>query len=251
MRTIVNGGIRMFGLWSRKGKAGEPLPALNDGPPDSYRPSGLCPRCDKQSSFEAIGSLPITFDGGHIVSTNPPTPTFDERATGFICRHCSQGFVVVESEWRGGTLRRDNPNNYGEVTWRGHHWWPVPGAILHESVPATVRSAFDEACKCLASDCPRAATAMARCALEGIVVDQGETKGRLVDRLKQLADKGALQPTLAAWSKEVRLLGNDAVHDLTAEVIMDDARQLIEFIRELTKYLYALPHELEKRRLLR
>lgn len=61
----------MFGLWSRKGKSGEPLPALNDGPPDSHRPSGLCPRCDKQSSFEAIGSLPITFDGGHIVSTKP------------------------------------------------------------------------------------------------------------------------------------------------------------------------------------
>ena len=79
-------------------------------------------------------------------------------------------------------------------------------------VPAPVRSAFDEACECLASDCPRAVTAMARCALEGIVVDQGETKGPLIQRLKNLADRGVLLPTLAAWSQEVRLLGNDAVH---------------------------------------
>ena len=168
----------MFGLWERKGKSGEPLPEANDGPPDSHRPSGLCPRCDKQSSFETTGHLPITFDGGiaHPPRDQAPYATFDERATGFVCRHCRQGFVVVESEWRGGTLKRDNQHNYGDVTWRGHHWWPVPGAVLHDSVPAPVRSAFDEACKCLASDCPRAGTAMARCALEGIVVDKGETK---------------------------------------------------------------------------
>jgi hypothetical protein len=88
---------------------------------------------------------------------------------------------------------------------------------------------------------------MARCALEGIVVGQGEVKGRLVDRLQRLADKGVLLPTLAAWSKEVRLLGNDAVHDLTADVSMADASQLVEFIRELAKYLYVLPHDLQKR----
>jgi hypothetical protein len=76
---------------------------------------------------------------------------------------------------------------------------------------------------------------MARSALEGIVVDQGETKGRLVDRLQRLADRGVLLPTLAAWSKEVRLLGNDAVHDLAVDVSMEDASQLVEFIRELAK----------------
>jgi hypothetical protein len=30
-----------------------------------------------------------------------------------------------------------------------------------------------------------------------------------------------LLPTLAAWSKEVRLLGNDAVHDLAVDVSME------------------------------
>ena len=88
---------------------------------------------------------------------------------------------------------------------------------------------------------------MARSALERIVVDKGETKGRLVERLQRLADRGVLLPTLAAWSKEVRLLGNDAVHDLTVDVSMEDASQLVEFIRDLAKYLYVLPHDLEKR----
>lgn len=36
-------------------------------------------------------------------------------------------------------------------------------------------------------------------------------------------DSGVLLPTLADWFKEVRLLGNDAVHDLTVDVSMEDA----------------------------
>jgi Domain of unknown function (DUF4145) len=238
----------MFSQWLRRGKAGEPLPSAHDGPPDSYRPSGLCPRCDKQSSFDCSGSLPITFDGGILVSHGGASQlTFDERATGFVCRHCHQGFVVVESKWHGEYERRKHPNEYGEESWRGHHWWPVPGAVLHESVPEPVRDAYDEACKCLASGCPRAGAAMARCALEGIVIDQGETTGNLKAGLKNLATKGKLVASLAEWADQVRLLGNDAVHDLTISVPMADARQLVDFIAELTKYIYVLPHDLTKR----
>jgi Domain of unknown function (DUF4145) len=231
-----------------QGKIGEPLPEAHDGPPDSSRPGGLCPRCNKQSSFEITGHLPITYDGG---MAHPPQGnaylTFDEQATGFVCRHCRQGFVVIESQWVGDQPKRTAAKPSGTLSWRGYHWWPVPGAILDDCVPATVCSAFDEASKCLASDCARAATAMARCALEGIVIDQGEPKGQLVQRLKNLADRGLLLPTLAAWAKEVRLLGNDAVHDLTADISIADARQLLEFIRELAKYIYVLPNDLQKR----
>lgn len=76
---------------------------------------------------------------------------------------------------------------------------------------------------------------------------EGETKGSLVVKLKNLADKGKLVSTLTDWSKEARLIGNDAVHDLRVDVSMEDARQLIDFVRELTTYLYVLPGELKKR----
>lgn len=44
----------------RKGRRDEVLPPENEGLPDSHRPSGLCPRCGKQSSFDIAGSLPVT-----------------------------------------------------------------------------------------------------------------------------------------------------------------------------------------------
>lgn len=40
----------MFGN-GKFGKGGEILPEPHEGLPDSSRPSGLCPRCGKQSSF--------------------------------------------------------------------------------------------------------------------------------------------------------------------------------------------------------
>jgi hypothetical protein len=90
---------------------------------------------------------------------------------------------------------------------------------------------------------------MARRSLEAIAFDKGETKGQLVDRLKVLADKGILTPALADWAKEVRLVGNAGAHfDPIDEVSLDDARQLTDFIRELLKYLYELPADLQRRR---
>jgi hypothetical protein len=90
---------------------------------------------------------------------------------------------------------------------------------------------------------------MARRTLEAIAVDKGETAGTLAQKLQQLAEKGHLLPTLADWAKEVRLVGNSGAHfDPIDDVSIDDARQLVEFIRELAKFLYVLPFELNERR---
>ena len=60
----------MFNIFKRsnivKGPRNEDLPLTHEGLPDSYRPNGLCPRCGKQSSFEKIGELPVTFTGGTV-----------------------------------------------------------------------------------------------------------------------------------------------------------------------------------------
>ncbi|MGZ3240890.1 MAG: DUF4145 domain-containing protein, partial [Burkholderiaceae bacterium] len=64
--------------------------------------------------------------------------------------------------------------------------------------------------------------------------------------------RNLLQPTLADWAKEVRLVGNSGAHfDPINIVSKDDASQLIDFVRELAKYIYVLPFELNERRSLR
>jgi hypothetical protein len=233
---------------SRKGERTEDLPEENDGLPDSNRPSGLCPRCGKQSSFEIAGSLPATFSGMVTRLNDSVVHDLIDRVTSLCCRHCNQCVIVIEEQWVGD-IPATKGRRSGYVSYRGFHWWPLPDTKLPESIPTEIAEAFAEAVKAIHAKCPRAAAVMARRTLEAITVDKGETKGTLSDRLKELGNKGILYPTLSDWAKEVRLIGNSGAHfDPITKVSIQDAQQLISFIRELLKYLYELPADLAKRR---
>lgn len=237
------------------GKRGEILPQSHDGLPDSYRLNGLCPRCKKQSSFEISGSLPVTFDSPHAVKAGGPSvsglaqpPPIIDQATVLICRHCNQGTLVIEEEWVGDAPKKQSKGG-GRVTHRGILWWPLPDSELSKDVPLSIAEVFAEASRCLASNCPRASAVMSRRTLEAITVEKGETTGTLSERLKALANKNVLHPTLSDWAKEVRLIGNAGAHfDPIQTVSTDDAKDLVSFVRELLKYPYELPGELSRRR---
>lgn len=243
--------FRLFGSDKDKphGKRGEELPEPNEGLPDSYRPSGLCPRCGKQSSFEHAGSLPVTFDSSYLlIDDNQRQRTLIDRVSSLICRHCNQGVVVVEEEWVGDSPGKRSTSG-GAITYRGIHWWPLPETNLPSDIPKEIADVFAEAASALFADCPRASAVMSRRALEAITVDKGEATGTLVNRLSALYAKGILHPTIAEWAKEVRLIGNLGAHfDPMQTVTLEDAKQLLLFVRELLKYLYELPAELKRRR---
>ncbi len=236
----------------RIGKTGEKLPEGHDGLPDSTLPHGLCPRCEKQSSFDVAGWQPITFDpDSHVVSSDGTTTKVHlDQVSVLYCRSCRQGIVVVEEQHSEGcSWRVSGPQRSGSITWRGIHWWPASGTIIKPDVPPAIAEAFQESIRALHAQCPRASAAMARRTLEVITWDKGARDSTLAKRLTELSASGVLLPTLADWSKEVRLVGNAATHfDLMQTVSKEDAEQLVAFVRELLRYLYELPAELARRR---
>lgn len=216
------------------------------GIPDSYLPQGLCPRCGLQSSFEVRGSFDLSFDPRFVIAQRDGSSSriSDERLTGLTCRGCSQGMAVVEEMCHQNT----RPGS-GAVVWRANFAWPLPTARISSDVPAHITAIFAEAVTALAARIPRAASLMARATLEAITVDKGEAqRDNLKTRIRNLASKNILQPDLAAWAEEIRLLGNAGAHDVNAPVSLADVEQLVSFIRELLKYFYELPAELARRR---
>lgn len=120
---------------------------------------------------------------------------------------------------------------------------------MSKDIPSEIAGTFIEATSALFADCPRASAVMARRTLEAITADQGETQGTLFDRIRKLVTRGVLQPALADWAHEVRLVGNAGAHfDPINQVSMDDARELVNFIRDLLRYLYEIPADLSRRR---
>lgn len=245
----------MFGMFRGKkrsvGKTGEKLPEKHEGLPDSTYPYGLCPRCQKQSSFDVIGSQALTFDPDTYIAGRGEADArvHVDQISLLYCRNCQQGVVVVEEQRTDDRSWRNPGSGGGVITWRGIHWWPAADAHVSPDVPVRIAQVFEEAVRAVHANCPRASVVMARRTLEAVTVDKGETAGVLADRLKSLAVKGVLIQTLAEWAKEVRMVGNAGAHfDPIESVSKEDADALIAFVRELLRYLYELPAELARRK---
>lgn len=98
-------------------------PLTHDRLPDTYRSNEICPRCGKQSTFEAIGELPVTFNGAmvHPSDARKSYPDYSDKVTCMICRHSNQGVVVLEEKWIGSHPSRLVMSNGGEIIFRGIH----------------------------------------------------------------------------------------------------------------------------------
>ena len=220
--------------------------------PDSHDPRGLCSRCWMTSSFDLLGTMPLTLDAAWPVPNErgDPEPDVVERVAILRCRSCGGMMAVVEEKWIGRWAVRDGRQDYGgEPHYRGVIHYPFGIAPLDPAIPETISSAFVEAAVALVAGCPRASAAMARRTLEAIATAFGAADGALFARIEGLASRGVLPQTLADWAHEVRLVGNTGAHfDPIEDVAVDDAREMLGFLRELMHYLYVLPAELKRRR---
>lgn len=242
----------MFGLFSRNdkelGNRGEELPIINDGYPDTYTLSGLCSRCNNQSSFESIISTPISFSGTNVVMNNEKSRSHIDQVSVLECRHCKQRIVVIEEEWIGEKARRLGGNS-GFTSFRGVFWWPLSESKLSDDVPILISDVYSEGDKALAANCPRAAVVMFRRTLESITYDKGIEKGSLFKRIEKLCESNIISPTFKDWFSEIRHVGNDGAHfDPVNKVEVEDAKAMKKFIREIIRHLYEIPSELERRR---
>lgn len=72
-------------------------------------------------------------------------------------------------------------------------------------------------------------------------------KGTLKQRIRKAADQHELTPELADWADQIRLDGNDAVHD-EEPFTEEDARTLQTFTELVLTYLFTLPGMLKAAR---
>ena len=209
----------------KMGVRGETIQEPHEGLPDSYKPSGLCPRCGKQSSFVIMGHMPITLPDHYQKISDINEIDYLDRVSVLLCRHCRQGTAVIEERWTGDYPSRVSKGG-GTIYFRGINWWPLTEANLSKDVPVEIFEVFNEATMTLVANCPRSSVVMARRTLEAIAVDKGETSGTLFNRLEALNKKGILHPSLADWSTEVRLIGNKGAHfDPMEKVEIKDAKE--------------------------
>lgn len=108
-------------------------------------------------------------------------------------------------------------------------------------LPERVRDAIEEAVKCHASECYRAAALMVRRTLEEMCDDRGAVGDNLHKRIDGLKKQIVISQDLIDGAHELRFLGNDAAHveaKIYSNVGKDETDVAIDLAIELLRATY-------------
>lgn len=177
-----------------------------------------CRACEATVAAEVIASFE------HFTDDMP------ERTSFLKCPSCGRP-LLVSQDYIGEHNGRDVWDNC-------YRLFPAMDRQLSSRVPRPVRDAVAEGRRCIRAKAYTASAIVCRKAIEGICLDQGQNKGTLYDKLGRLRDAGTLDPRLFEWADALRVVGNDAAHDVHAAVSREDALDLLQLAEAIADYLY-------------
>lgn len=105
----------------------------------------------------------------------------------------------------------------------------------HDSAAASFERGLYEPCLIMCRKC-----------LEAVCREFGTTKGNLKEQLDALRAAGNIDDRLRDWAHQLRLIGNDAAHDLDLVPNRDDAKDALEFTEAILLYAFSLRRRFEK-----
>jgi hypothetical protein len=142
---------------------------------------------------------------------------------------------------RGGLSTVVVHPNTGYVQGELEEFFPrtIDALAIPEKVPPGVRSEFTEAELCASVGAWRAASALLRSTLEKTLRANGYDKGSLADRIDQAAADGTITAARSKRAHEdIRVLGNDVMHDDWREVNQDEFDQAHHYAQRILEDFY-------------
>ena len=120
-----------------------------------------------------------------------------------------------------------------------------PSSTAPKHTPANVARFFEQAMDNLPKNWDAAGSMFCKALDTGLKSKFPEIKGKLNDRIKEAAAQQKLTPDLAKWAHQIRLDGNDAVHE-GDPFSKNDAEKLCDFTHLVFLYVFTLPGMLKE-----
>jgi hypothetical protein len=145
--------------------------------------------------------------------TNLPSPAYsDIPSLELHCQHCGGTTIVTTSRGRIADQRYGVVVKYDELI----------DADMQTNVPEA-SACILEAAICINNDAKRAATVMARAALEVTLEYAGFDKEKLYEKVTDAVSAGAITDYDQKRAENVRLIGNFGAHGSSARYVPEDA----------------------------
>lgn len=149
-----------------------------------------------------------------------------------LCRRCNGPFLVRESLY-------GVPGEFETVTDETVLYPTSFGANL-EGLPDSIARSMDQAHRSYSASSYDACALMCRRALEALCRTLSARGRTLASRLADMRESERIDARLLSWANGVRLVGNEAAHDVEAPVDAADARDILDFTEALLMYVFTL-----------
>ena len=124
--------------------------------------------------------------------------------------------------------------------------YPPTREISMDGLPASIARQYSSATRSFRFGLYEPCVIMCRKCLEALCKELGTKKGNLKARLVDLHNNGQIDQKLLTWADELRLIGNDAAHDLDIVIEQVDAQDALEFVEAILMYTFSLTRKFEK-----
>lgn len=192
-----------------------------------------CPNCN---IFVEAKVIAHGFGENRIDAVNPLDEIDSEYHGAYysvaLCRRCDGPFLVRETLY-------GVPGEFEAVT-DEVVLYPVSAGPKLEGLPDSIARSMTQAHRSYSTSSYDACAVMCRRALEALCKTLFANGRDLARRLADLKATGRIDERLLEWAHGVRLVGNEAAHDVETAVTAEDARDILEFTEALLTYVFTL-----------
>jgi hypothetical protein len=149
-----------------------------------------------------------------------------------LCGRCNSPFLIRESLY-------GIPGEFETVT-NEVVLYPPPAGHELDGLPEPVSRSLEQAHRSFSTASYDACALMCRRALEAVCKNLSASGNNLAQRISDLKVKGHIDEKLHQWAHGVRLLGNEAAHDVETPVTQEDACDILDLTEAVLLYAFTL-----------
>ena len=199
----------------------------------------FCPQCNILVAAKVIAAAPGDLRADTTTFDDFPDAEYrSEHYSIALCGRCASAFLVRESLY-------GVPGEFETIT-DTTLLYPSQTKLDLDGVPERVRDTYDQATKAFGAGLYEPCALMCRRCLELLCKSFKVPGQTLAYRLDALATAGTIDSRLVSWGHGIRLLGNEAAHEESSAIELEDARDVLDFTEAMLLYVFSLNRRFER-----
>jgi hypothetical protein len=193
----------------------------------------FCPQCN----MIVVAKIIAEGGGGFRSNAINPADACDAEYHGeyyYVCEciRCAMPFLICHSLY-------GIPAEFESVT-EEKQLYPSETNLPLEGIPTSIITAYSQATRSFSASLYEPCVIMCGKCLEATCKSFGIIGRTLEKKLEAMKDSDHIDSRLLKWAQQIRVIRNEAAHDMDISVEKSDARDILDFTEAILIYVFSL-----------